>query len=193
MQNQMFAQSMLSDYDFEKKAFVYDIWSFDSLITIMDTNSNCSLICIEKENLPMYADKSSEFYSFWEFYPNSYRLMSVADAKYIDEFAIHSISDTFFLKHWNKEFFSNGVPVFAVKSVVSEEISYYQNIKYHNVLCNTFLVLLVPAKRYFYDVYKRVFTNPSACTSAKEIFFHEYFADGLYEKMLYPMFSFEEQ
>ena len=45
------AQNMLSDYNLEQRAFVYDIWTFDSLVAIKSPNINHPQICIEKKNL----------------------------------------------------------------------------------------------------------------------------------------------
>lgn len=189
----MFAQNMVSDYNLEQRAFVCDIWTFDSLVAINNPNKNHPRICIEKKNLPLYADKDSSFYSFWEFYPNSYMLMNYASAKYIDNFVMPSVEDSVIHKHWRREFYSNGGPVYVIKSIFNYKkgTSKYHNLKYDEVLCNTFLVVLVPYKQYFYHV--RIETDPPVDHSREKRLFMEKYSDGLYVKMLYPLFLFEEE
>ncbi len=188
------AQNMLSDYNLEQRAFVYDIWTFDSLVAIKSPNINHPQICIEKKNLSLYADKDSSFYSFWEFYPNSYLLMGSESAKYIDKFVMSSIEDSVILKHWKKEFYPNGGPVCVIKPIFNfnNGISKYHNLNYKEVLCNTFLVILVPYKQYFYHVDYWVESEPPIDRSREKKIFMEKYSDGLYVKMLYPLFMFEE-
>lgn len=191
---QMFAQNMRNDYNLEQRAFVYDIISFDSLVAIRDTSVKHRLICIEKKNLPLYAEKESEFYSFCEFYPNSYLLMlePATSASYINRFVMPSISDALFLKHWEKEFFPNGMPVYVVKSIFGKEESFYHNLRYSDVLCETFIVLLVPYKQYCYYIDDHVHIDPLPNKSREEELFSKRYSDGLYVKILYPLFLFEE-
>lgn len=191
---QMFAQNMSNDYNLEQRAFVYDIITFDSLIAIRDTSVRHRLICIEKKNLPLYAEKGSEFYSFCEFYPNSYLLMldPAISASYINKHVMPSISDSLFFKHWKKEFSPNGLPVYVVKSILGKRESFYHNLRCSDVLCETFLVLLVPYKQYFYYIDDHVHIDPLPDRSREENLFSKRYSDGLYVKILYPLFLFEE-
>ena len=189
----LFAQNMLSDYNLEQRAFVYDIWTFDSLVAINNPNKYLPQICIEKKNMPLYADKDSSFYSFWEFYPNSYLLMRYDNADYINKFVMTSVEDSFILKHWRKEFYPNGGPVYVINPIFNYKRGTlkYHNLKYREVLCNTFLVVLVPYKQYFYREW--IDTDPPIDHSREKKLFMEKYSDGLYVKMLYPLFLFEEE
>lgn len=190
----MNAQQSGNDYLLDKKVFIFDIVTFDSLVTVK-TETSESIICIEKSNLLQYADKDIAFYLYWELFPNSYKLMlpDIADG-FMKQFVLPVIEDSLLLSQVMKNYFQNGLPKLNSYNLLLDNPRFsFHNLKCQNIKCFTFLVLLVPYTLWDNYIDNHVDYEPiNNSVVSKQVLSELPFSKGLYIKMLYPLPFFED-
>ncbi len=190
----MNAQQSGNDYLLDKKVFIFDIVTFDSLVTVK-TETSESIICIEKSNLLQYADKDIAFYLYWELFPNSYKLMlpDIADG-FMKQFVLPVIEDSLLLSQVMKNHFQNGLPKLNSYNLLLDNPRFsFHNLKCQNIKCFTFLVLLVPYTLWNNYIDNHVDYEPiNNSVVSKQVLSELPFSKGLYIKMLYPLPFFED-
>ena len=190
----MNAQQSGNDYLLDKKVFIFDIVTFDSLVTVK-TETSESIICIEKSNLLQYADKDIAFYLYWELFPNSYKLMlpDIADG-FMKQFVLPVIEDSLLLSQVMKNYSQNGLPKLNSYNLLLDNPRFsFHNLKCQNIKCFTFLVLLVPYTLWNNYIDNHVDYEPiNNSVVSKQVLSELPFSKGLYIKMLYPLPFFED-
>lgn len=190
----MNAQHSENDYLLDKKVFIFDVVTFDSLIAIKAETSE-SMICIEKSNMLEYADNDMDFYLYWELLPNSYKMMLpvIADG-FMKQYVLPSVEDSLLLSQLMKNYYSNGLPKLYNYDLLYDNSRYsFHNLKCQNVKCFTFLVLLVPYTLWNNYIDNHVNYEPvnNSIVSNNDLS-RLPFSKGLYIKMLYPLLFFED-
>ena len=193
------AQYSENDYLLDKKVFIFDVVTFDSLIAIR-TETSESMICIEKSNMLKYADNDMDFYLYWELFPNSYKMMlpNIAD-DFMKQYVLPSVEDSLLLSQLMKNYYPNGLPKLYNYDLLYDNSRYsFHNLKCQNVKCFTFLVLLVPYTLWNNYIDNHVDYEPvnNSIVSKNDLsqlhLSQLSFSKGLYIKMLYPLPFFED-
>lgn len=188
------AQQSENNYLLDKKVFIFDVVTFDSLIAVK-TETSESMICIEKSNLLKYADNDIDFYLYWELLPNSYKMMlpDIADG-FMKQNVLPALEDSLLLSKVMKNYYPNGLPKLNSYDLLYDDSRYpFHNLKYRNIKCFTFLVLLVPYTLWNNYIDNHVDYEPvnNSIVSNNDLS-QLPFSKGLYIKMIYPLPFFED-
>ena len=163
----------------------YEIISFDSLVEIYAPNIQTA-ICIEKRAIPSYANKTVQDYFHCQYQPDAYVLWKpVMQDRFLEKFIKPRIDDSTIIDELDKNFYPNRYPIIDADSLVyNNPMQYYNNLKYKDVNCSTFIVIKTSYRKYIDFFYSNFDIDPPLLRPVLDSL-----ADNRCLKVLYPIFE----
>lgn len=159
----------------------YDIVGFDTLCFL--SVSGWDAVCVEKKVMPLYASQSDDFYSSWQFLPDSYILwIPVMQDRFLEEFVKPRVKDPLLIKELEHNFYPNGFPKVDGRQLVFDNKQLtFRNLKYWIVNCYNFIVISLPYKTYKLFVDSYIHYDPVQRKDSDAL------TDSTYVRILYPL------